>query len=128
MSDEAQHAQHQIDYVEISVRNMREARQFYASAFDWRFNEYGPNYLGIQKDGGGESGGLCLAEKMRTGGPLVVIYSNDLDMTLERVRNAGGRITKDPFSFPGGRRFHFLDPSDNELAVWSQVAAGPDED
>jgi predicted enzyme related to lactoylglutathione lyase len=32
---------------------------------------------------------------------------------------ARGSITKDIFSFPGGKRFHFVDPSENELAVWS---------
>jgi predicted enzyme related to lactoylglutathione lyase len=51
---------------------------------------------------------------------LVVLYSNDLERTLTRVREAGGRIVKEPFEFPGGRRFHFEDPSGNELAVWSE--------
>jgi len=54
------------------------------------------------------------------GGPLVILYSNDLDATLAAVRSAGGTIVKEPFAFPGGRRFHFADPSGNELAVWSE--------
>ena len=48
-----------------------------------------------------------------------MLYSRDLDATLAAVRSAGGEITKPPFAFPGGRRFHFSDPSGNELAVWS---------
>ncbi|NNF07767.1 MAG: VOC family protein, partial [Candidatus Eisenbacteria bacterium] len=39
--------------------------------------------------------------------------------TQDRVVAAGGQICREIFEFPGGRRFHFLDPSGNELAVWS---------
>jgi predicted enzyme related to lactoylglutathione lyase len=49
-----------------------------------------------------------------------VIYSSDLEATQQAVRAAGGTITRPIFSFPGGRRFHFTDPSGNELAVWSE--------
>ena len=56
----------------------------------------------------------------------VILYSEDLDATLERVRAAGGRIVTEPFDFPGGRRFHFTDPSGNELAVWGQALAEGD--
>jgi hypothetical protein len=33
------------------------------------------------------------------------------------VTAAGADIVKPIFAFPGGRRFHFLDPNGNELAV-----------
>jgi predicted enzyme related to lactoylglutathione lyase len=36
---------------------------------------------------------------------------------MEAVSKAGGTITKPIFSFPGGSRFHFRDPSGNELAA-----------
>nr|WP_237768144.1 VOC family protein [Serinicoccus sp. CNJ-927] len=51
--------------------------------------------------------------------PLVVLYSDDLDTTLTSVQQAGGVITVPPFDFPGGRRFHFTDPTGAELAVWT---------
>ncbi|MEM1250474.1 MAG: VOC family protein [Acidobacteriota bacterium] len=108
---------HGIDYIEFSVRDMGAAKAFYTAAFGWRFNEYGPGYAGIQKEGGGEMGGFALAEEVTTGGPLVVLYSNDLEATLDAVKAAGGTIAQETFSFPGGRRFHFVDPSGNELAV-----------
>ncbi len=111
---------HEIDYIEISVTDMAEAKRFYGSAFDWEFNDYGPGYAGIRKKRGGEAGGLSLESHLSTGGPLVILYSTDLEATLASVRKAGGRITKEPFTFPGGRRFHFMDPSGNELAVWSE--------
>lgn len=112
------HIHHGIDYIEFTVTDMAAAQRFYAAAFGWAFNDYGPGYAGIQKPGG-EAGGLRLEPEVSTGGPLVVLYSSDLNLTLSRVREAGGRIVKEPFEFPGGRRFQFLDPSGNELAVWS---------
>ena len=114
------HVHHEIDYIEFGVTDMADARRFYAAAFDWEFNDYGPDYTGIRKRQGGEIGGLRLQAAVTTGGPLVIIYTEDLETTLARVREAGGRITQEIFEFPGGRRFHFQDPSGNELAVWAK--------
>ena len=112
------HKHHAIDYVEFTVRDLGEAKRFYTAAFGWAFNDYGPEYAGIQgKDG--EVGGLHQATQLRRGGPLVILYSDNLEATLATVRSAGGTVVQEPFSFPGGRRFHFTDPSGNELAVWS---------
>jgi len=119
MADDTAHPHHGIDYVEISVLDLEAAKGFYGAAFGWQFNAYGPGYAGIQKAGGGEAGGLAVAEEVRGGGPLVVLYSNDIEGTVSAVREAGGRVTKEIFAFPGGRRFHFTDPSGNELAVWT---------
>ncbi len=110
---------HRINYIEFGVTDMAEARRFYEDAFDWSFNDYGPDYSGIRA-GKGEAGGQRLDTSVSTGGPLVILYSSDLDDSLKRVRRAGGRVVKEPFEFPGGRRFHFMDPSGNELAVWSE--------
>ncbi len=109
---------HRIDYIELSVLDLAEAKDFYTNAFGWEFNDYGPGYAGI-KAGDGEAGGLALAETVTTGGPLVILYSERLADSHQAVVDAGGTITKDTFSFPGGSRFHFSDPSGNELAVWS---------
>ncbi len=98
---------------------MESAKNFYTAAFDWQFNDYGPAYAGIKKRGG-EAGGLSLVDTVSTGGPLVVLYSDNLQETFKRVKEAGGKIVKEPFDFPGGRRFHFADPSGNELAVWAK--------
>ena len=118
-----------IDYVEISVTDMRAARDFYGAAFGWSFTSYGNEYSGIRtaaepEGSGDEAGGLALAETVTRGGPLVLVFSDDLDDTLERIRAAGGSIVRGPYDFPGGRRFHFLDPSGNEIGVWASPAAG----
>lgn len=112
---------HTIDYIEFTVREVAEARQFFTAAFGWGFNDYGPDYAGIQAPGGdGEVGGLRPGDPV-PGGPLVILYSDDLEATLDAVKAAGGRIVTEPFDFPGGRRFHFEDPSGNELAVWGEA-------
>lgn len=127
MADESstgsgQHVHHAIDYLELTVADLGAAKRFYDAAFGWRFNDYGPGYAGIQGNGR-EVGGLREDAKVAAGGssPLVLLYSRDLDATVKAVRGAGGRIVQEPYAFPGGRRFHFSDPSGNELGVWSET-------
>ena len=111
---------HQIDYIEINVDDLAVARKFYATAFQWEFNDYGPDYAGI-REGEGEAGGFRRADEVTPGGLLVILYSGDLEATLAAVRDAGGKIVQEIFPFPGGRRFHFADPDGHELAVWSEA-------
>ena len=121
MSDKSK-IHHEINYIEISARDIDEAKQFYGAAFGWKFNDYGPDYIGIRNlQTEGECGGICRAETIKTGGPLVILYSNDLESSQDAVVKAGGKITMEIIAFPGGRRFQFSDPSGNELAVWSDV-------
>jgi predicted enzyme related to lactoylglutathione lyase len=115
------HTHHAIDYIEIPVTDVGAAKAFYAAAFGWSFADYGPDYAGIQGDGK-EAGGLRRESEVRPGGPLVVLYSEDLEASAEAVTAAGGTVVEPIYGFPGGRRFHFADPSGNELAVWSGVA------
>lgn len=115
------HTHHAIDYVELGVADVERARRFYAAAFGWSFNDYGPDYAGIRgPDGQGEVGGLNGEGPRPPGGPLVLLYSDDLDATLASVVAAGGMVVAEPFDFPGGRRFHFTDPDGTELGVWSE--------
>jgi uncharacterized protein len=107
-----------IDYIEMPATNVAATKQFYVSAFGWEFTDYGPDYTSFED--GRLAGGLRKAATVPRGGVLVVIYSVDLAAAEEAVRRAGGTISKPPFAFPGGRRFHFTDPSGNELAVWSE--------
>ena len=96
------------------------AQHFYGTAFGWRFTDYAPAYAGIQApEGDGEVGGLSLGQSVEPGGPLVLLYSDDLDATVAAVKNAGGTIAEEPYAFPGGRRFTFFDPSGNRLGVRS---------
>ena len=114
------HTHHALDYVELGVSNLAATREFYATAFGWEFTDYGPDYAGIRApDGDGEVGGLNPARPPAGGGPLLLLFSDDLDASVRAVREAGGEVLAEPYAFPGGRRFHFADPDGYELAVWS---------
>jgi uncharacterized protein len=111
---------HAISYVEINVKDLPATRGFYEAAFGWEFNDYGPTYAGIRaSDGEGEVGGLNAGSEPARGGPLVLLFSNDLDASVAAVEAAGGQVVSGPYDYPGGRRFHFTDPSGNELGVYS---------
>ena len=107
-----------IDYIEFPATDIAKTKAFYERAFGWKFTDYGPDYTSFED--GRIAGGFTKEGKVVRGGPLVVLYASDLAATEQKVRDAGGTITKDAFPFPGGHRFHFADPSGNELAVWSE--------
>lgn len=111
---------HTLSYIEFGVTDLAATRAFYESAFGWAFNDYGPAYSGIRaSDGDGEVGGLNPSTVPSSDGPLVLLYSDDLDATVEAVTRAGGTIVAGPYEFPGGRRFEFTDPSGNRLGVFA---------
>ena len=109
---------HRIDYIEFSATDIAATKNFYTAVFGWKFTDYGPDYTSFED--GRISGGFAKAQSISGNGVLVVIYASELEKTKEAVVLNGGKITKPPFDFPGGRRFHFTDPNGNELAVWSE--------
>ena len=108
-----------IDYIEMPGGDLPATKAFYSEAFGWGWIDYGPSYAAF--DSAGLDGGFQADPDERPAAPLVVLFTTDLDAMLQKVTAAGGAITKPIFSFPGGRRFHFRDPSGNELAVFSEV-------
>ena len=107
-----------IDYVEFPAADIAAVKRFYTAVFGWTFTDYGPDYTSFQD--GRLAGGFRKASGGVPGGPLVVIYAADLPAVKASIDAQGGRIVKDTFEFPGGKRFHFADPGGNELAVWSE--------
>jgi predicted enzyme related to lactoylglutathione lyase len=105
-----------LDYIELPGPDIPASKTFYGAAFGWSFTDYGPDYAAFQTPDG-RDGGFNAARKVAEGGPLVVLYANDLDAMEAKVREAGAEITV-RHEFPGGRRFHFRDPNGNEIAVW----------
>lgn len=112
---------HKIDYLEYQVTDLEASKAFFSAVFDWGFVDYGPDYAAFTN--AGLDGGLTRADKAsRTdnGAALTVFYSADLEATEVAIQEAGGQISKPIFTFPGGRRFHFIEPGGNEFAVWSE--------
>ena len=109
-----------INYVEFPSQDIEKTKKFFIKAFEWEFQDFGPEYSAFSNQG--IDGGFFKSELCSTsinGAALIVFFSNDLENTLSKIENAGGKIIKQIFSFPGGRRFHFQEPSGNEFAVWS---------
>ena len=109
-----------IDYIELPGKDLVKTKAFFEQVFGWKFTDYGPDYTSFED--GRLAGGFSKERQVASGGPLIVIYGHDLEGTERKVRDAGGQISRETFSFPGGRRFHFTDPNGNELAVWSENA------
>lgn len=110
-----------LDLVELpaaDAASLDSARQFYATVFGWTFTSYGPDYVDTA-DGGTNVGINATGDRQQTA-PLPVFYVSDLTVVRDSVTAAGGRIRHDIYPFPGGRRFHFIDPAGNELAAWSE--------
>ena len=107
-----------IDYIEMGVVDLARSKAFYGTAFGWSFTDHGPTYCEFQD--GRLTGGFTTNWPPRAGGPLIILYADDLIGALRRVETAGGLISQAVYKFPGGQRFHFLDPDGYELAVWSK--------
>ena len=113
-----------LNYVEFPAHDLESTKQFFIKAFAWRFTDYGPEYTSFSDQG--LDGGFFKSDMKSStanGAALLVFYSANLESTEQRVKQAGGVICKPIFSFPGGRRFHFTEPSGNEFAVWSDISA-----
>lgn len=119
MSDPNPRVNH-IDYVELPAPSgtaFTAAKQFYSEVFGWTYQDWGPDYADTQ--GSGIGSGINADPAHQPAAPLVVLFVTEIEAAKERVQKAGGTVSKDIFSFPGGRRFHYIDPAGNELAVWS---------
>lgn len=106
----------QIDYIEFSSPDLQATKAFFAQAFGWNFNDYGPEYQELAD--AGLAGGVAAAPLAP---PLVILKSDNLEQALAQVQAAGGTITLPIFDFPGGRRFQFREPGGTEMAVWSET-------
>jgi hypothetical protein len=118
------HIHGKINYVEFPASNLEATKSFFEVVFGWSFVDYGSEYTAFSNQG--LDGGFFksdLAARVDNGSALIIFYSDSLEDTLARVEHAGGQIVKPIFSFPGGRRFHFVEPSGNEFAVWSEVSS-----
>ena len=113
---------HHFNYIELPALDIPAMKAFYTACFGWNYVDYGPDYAAIT--GAGIDGGFdgdAGARGPSNQGALVILYSDDLEASQKSISAAGGGISVPIFNFPGGRRFHFTDPSGNELAVWTSA-------
>lgn len=120
MSEISTEFHEKIQYVECPCSNIPASKKFFEKVFKWEFTDYSEEYSAFKHSG--LEGGFFTSEQhaqTQNGSALIVFYSRDLEQTLKKVLDHGGHLAQEIFHFPGGRRFHFLDPSQNEFAVWS---------
>lgn len=111
-----------INYVEFPAKDIQATKDFFQQVFGWIFEDFGSEYIAFSNQG--IDGGFyhsALESSTSNGAALIVFYSQGLETTQAKIEQAGGVIIKPIFSFPGGRRFHFTEPSGNEFAVWSEI-------
>ena len=114
------HEHEKINYVEFPASNLSATKEFFTTVFGWAFEDFGQEYTAFSNEG--LDGGFFqsdLSSKTDTGGAMIVFYSDNLEQTREKIEAAGGKIIRETFTFPGGRRFQFAEPSGNEFSVWS---------
>lgn len=112
-----------INYIEMPAKDISKTKAFFETVFNWSFTDYGPEYSSFSHKEAGVDGGFYKQDQMMAtanGGALIVLYSDDLDALQQKIEAAGGVISVPIFSFPGGKRFHFTDPSGNEFAAWTE--------
>src|SRR5690554_3764524 len=102
-----------INYIEFKAKDLEAIQSFYSGVFGWSFTDYGPTYTAFTESG--LEGGFEQSDEEVVNGALVVLYHQDLKEVIQKITESGGTLSKDIFAFPGGKRFHFLDPAGNEL-------------
>ena len=108
-----------LNYVELPAKNIPETKKFFEDVFGWSFTDFGPDYTAFTDEG--LDGGFYksdLSSLVSNGSALLVLLTEDLEQAQATVELFGGKISTPIFSFPGGSRFHFIEPSGNEFAVW----------
>lgn len=108
-----------INYIEFKAPDLEVIKAFYQQVFGWSFTDYGPSYTAFSNSG--VEGGFEKTDEKIVNGALIVLHHEDLEAIQTEVEKAGGKISVPIFSFPGGRRFQFLDPAGNELAIWTET-------
>jgi len=109
---------HKLHYLELTAPDLEAVKKFYSKVFGWEFVDYGPDYTSFTRESAGLDGGFERGDGEQRAA-LPILLTDDLEASLEAVKAAGATIVVEPFSFPGGRRFQFLDPAGNELSVWT---------
>ncbi|PTY01082.1 VOC family protein [Opitutus sp. ER46] len=105
-------------YVEFYARDPERTKAFFGDVLGWTFKAYGPDYTEFSD--GAMTGGIVRGDRrsrIADGGVLLVTYTPELERMRDLVVKHGGTITQDIFAFPGGRRFHYAEPSGNELSI-----------
>jgi uncharacterized protein len=111
-----------IVFVEIPVRDLSRAADFYAGLFGWSFyDEHEPNRWLFTPGGRGAMGAITTARQPGVGGVVISVSVDDVTETVNRAISLGGGPTGDVRDTGAGRRTEIVDPDGNHFVVFSSA-------
>jgi predicted enzyme related to lactoylglutathione lyase len=115
-------------HIEIPADDTGRAREFYGQLFgiDWQTFEGPTEYhmFGDQEEGYG--GGLYPRQGADDDRIRVYFNTDEIDATLDRVRELGGSVEEEKNPVPGmGWYAHVRDPEGNKFSFWQSDENAP---
>lgn len=110
-----------IVHVEIHSGDPGRTKAFYGDVFGWKFQDVPEMNYSLWEAPGKPAGGL---QKHGDKGPMVLNYimAKDIDTTLTKVENAGGRILERKMEIPGqGWWALFQEPGGTLMALYENL-------
>jgi hypothetical protein len=111
---DAEHGQ--LSYLEIPAKDIAASAAFYTEIFGWSFV---PEWPGSFDSPGGLIGALDTGASVATeGGPVLWLFVRDVEDTLRRAPDAGGRVVLGTAAEGPRLVAKVADPSGNVIGVW----------
>jgi uncharacterized protein len=114
-------------HFEIPCDNPEKTIEFFKKAFNWSFQQFGPEPYWLAITGDEKVPGIngAVMKKRDPKQPIVNSISvTDLDSAVKKVEGAGGKIVVPKNSVPGvGYMAYFTDPDGNIHGLWQEDAS-----
>jgi predicted enzyme related to lactoylglutathione lyase len=112
---------HPIVHLEISANDAKAASKFYHDVFGWKI-EVDPNfnYHQFSSEGGPGGGFVTVPDQAKAGEVVAYLSSDDIDASLKKVEQAGGKVLVPRTEIPGVGWFaNFADPTGNKMGLYT---------
>ena len=112
---------HPIVHIEISTTDLKKAEKFYSQLFNWKITgwEGSSDYL-MFETGKEPGGGIQKVDKVNPGdGVLIYVMVDDIEKTLSKAKELGGKIVKEKTEIPNVGWFGLLSDLDgNTIGIF----------
>lgn len=124
-------------HFEMAAEDSKRMSEFYTNVFGWRTVQYGPemgNYIVAQTTETGENGMIKTPGTINGGfyqkledptmnQPSIVISVDDIKESMEKIKNAGGKLLGEPMPIPGvGEFVSFIDTEGNRCSILQPIS------
>ena len=111
-------------HFEIPATNPDTSKQFYETAFGWKFSQFGSAPYFLAATGPDTIPGIngAIMKRNHPQQPVTSVISvDDIDKAIAKIESAGGKIVVNKTVFPGaGWSAYFTDPDNNILGIWKE--------